>query len=58
MAMPEAAVHEHHLAQSHENEVRATGEVSAMEPEPVSQLMDQAPDGQLWLRVLPADARH
>jgi hypothetical protein len=56
--MPEAAVHENHLAQSRENKIGRAGKVGPMKPEAIAKLVRKAPHDKLWLGIHFADAPH
>ena len=50
--MPEAAVEEDHLSTSGEDKVGLARQVLPVQPEAVTETVDQAPQGKLWCRIL------
>jgi hypothetical protein len=58
MLVPETTMHKDHLAADRENHVGPTGQVMAMKPISVTQAVNEAPDGKLWLHILTADRTH
>jgi hypothetical protein len=58
MSVPEAAMNKYHFSPGRENEVRRFGEIGAVKPVAVSQLMDQPSYRNLRLHALAADRAH
>jgi hypothetical protein len=56
--VPEAAVDENHDAPRAEHDVRPSWQAGAVQPEPQTHRVKQAPDDELGFGVLVADARH
>ncbi len=58
MAVPEAAMHEHHLTQLGKNQIRFAGKVFAMKPEAEAHTMSHASHGHLRRGVNSFDCPH
>ena len=58
MPVPEAAMHEYHLAAPGENDIRMAGEPRPVKSKSIAEGMNEAPDEKLRFAVLAADSRH
>jgi hypothetical protein len=56
--MPKAAVHEDNLAAAEKYDVRPTRQILPVQPESVSEPVNQAAEGELRPRVFAPDAPH
>jgi hypothetical protein len=52
MAVPKTSVHEDCFSARGKDEIRATGQISAVKPETIAQLVNQAAHDQLRLGIL------
>jgi len=58
MLMPETAMREDNFFSAWKDNVGPSGKVSAMQAESVPEPVNQAPQGELRVRILAADAPH
>ena len=58
MPVPEAAVNLYDFFAGREDDIRATGELAILDPEPVAHAMQHRADEKLGLRVLAPDLGH
>jgi hypothetical protein len=58
MLMPETSVHKYDFPACRENDVRLSGQVEAMQPEPISDVVNEAAKDNFRVRVLAAYAPH
>ncbi len=58
MLMPEAAVHQYYFPARREDNVRVSWQVATMQPETVSEAVNEAAQNNLRARVLAANAPH
>lgn len=56
--MPKTAMNEYDFAPRGEHNVRLSGEISPVEPEPVAKAVDHATNCKLWSRIPAANAAH
>jgi len=56
--MPEAAVNKDHGPVFRQNNIGCSGQIPAMQPEPISDCMESGPDDDFRFCVLAADCSH
>jgi hypothetical protein len=56
--MPKAAMHEYDLPKAGKRQIRGSGKIAPVEPEPVAEGMHQAADSHFGHGILTANAGH